>query len=172
MSDRTPRALLLLALALALGGCTGTTREGKEPDTRPDLARDEGEIRALHGDLLRAHREADLAGWLSKEAEDYVQVNRGEITFPSKEDRSARLGPYLDQTTFTEYRDLLEPLVRISPDGMMGWLLCQVRIAGTRVLETGEAYPVDSVWAWIELYEKREGRWLRVGDVSNVRPGD
>ena len=23
--------------------------------------------------------------------------------------------------------------------------------------------------AWIELYEKRNGRWVRIGNVSNIR---
>jgi hypothetical protein len=25
-------------------------------------------------------------------------------------------------------------------------------------------------WAWIELYEKRHGQWLRTGNVSNHKP--
>jgi len=29
--------------------------------------------------------------------------------------------------------------------------------------------PVGFVSAWIELYEKRKGRWYRVGNVSNFK---
>ena len=28
----------------------------------------------------------------------------------------------------------------------------------------------ESVWAWIELYEKQEGEWKRIGNVSNRKP--
>lgn len=30
--------------------------------------------------------------------------------------------------------------------------------------------PIQFVSAWIELYKKRDGRWLRTGNVSNFKP--
>ena len=72
------------------------------------------------------------------------------------------------------YRDLIDPIVRVSKDGTSGWLIAQVEIMGTRAAggekANGERTRFHSVWAWIELYEKRDGRWYRVGEVSNVRP--
>jgi hypothetical protein len=61
-------------------------------------------------------------------------------------------------------------VVTVSDDGTLAWLVCQVRIEGTRTPPSGEPRPVDSTWAWIELYEKREGEWVRVGNVSNMKP--
>ena len=29
---------------------------------------------------------------------------------------------------------------------------------------------IDAIWAWIELYEKRDGEWRIIGNVSNRRP--
>jgi uncharacterized glyoxalase superfamily protein PhnB len=118
----------------------------------------------MHRDVLRFHLQNDLDSWMANESEDYISANRGEISRPSIAERRARLQPYLDATTFTEYRDLVEPEVRISDDGSMGWLVCQVQVSGK---SGGEEF--DMVWAWIELYEKQDGAWKRVGNVSNRR---
>jgi hypothetical protein len=29
--------------------------------------------------------------------------------------------------------------------------------------------PLEFISAWIELYEKRDGRWWRIGNVSNFK---
>jgi hypothetical protein len=69
-----------------------------------------------------------------------------------------------------------DDIVRVSDDGTLGWLIAQVEIIGTQAADQAagddERVRIDSVWAWIELYEKKDGRWYRVGDVSNVRPRD
>ena len=131
---------------------------------------DATEILRLHKNILRAHMEGDLESWMAQAAEDYVVVSRGMVSFPTKEERAARLGPYLESTTFTEYGDVIEPVVKVSDDGTLGWLIAQVKISGTRTMTGGEKAPVDSEWGWIELYEKRDGRWLCVGNVSNMKP--
>lgn len=38
---------------------------------------------------------------------------------------------------------------------------------GERKGADGETHRLELTSAWIELYEKRDGRWLRVGKVSN-----
>ncbi|MCP3981786.1 MAG: hypothetical protein GY716_20990 [bacterium] len=129
----------------------------EQPDDREILLR-------MHRDVLRFHVENDLDGWMAHESEHYVSANGGEITHPSIAERRARLQPYLDATTFTEYRDLVEPEVRISNDGTLGWVVCQVQVTG---LQGDDEF--TSVWAWIELYEKRDGDWKRIGNVSNRR---
>jgi hypothetical protein len=47
-------------------------------------------------------------------------------------------------------------------------VICQVEAAGTQKVE-GKEVPISFVSAWIELYEKREGNWRRVGNVSNFK---
>ena len=60
---------------------------------------------------------------------------------------------------------MVDPVVRVSDDGTLGWVICQVKIAGSQGDES-----FSSVWAWIELYAKVDGTWKRVGNVSNRRP--
>jgi hypothetical protein len=133
-------------------------------------ADDREALLGLHAEVLRAHLENDLDAWMAAESEEYVMVSRGEILHPTKEERRARLGPYLDRTRFTAYRDLVDPIVRLSEDGTLGWVVAQVQVAGVQEGENDEEAAFDMVWAWIELYEKRDGAWYRVGNVSNRRP--
>lgn len=136
----------------------------------PSPAASDGEqLKALHEKVLRAHRESDVDLLLEDEAEDYVVASRGEVSGPTLAERRARLGPYLEHTRFEEYRDVAEPVVAVSSDGTLGWVIAQVHARGERTRTDGGTEPVEFVSAWIELYEKRGGRWYRVGNVSNFK---
>lgn len=129
------------------------------------------EILKLHEGALAAHRANDIDALLGPESDvEYVLGSRGEVFFPTREERAAQLGPYLAQTKFTRYEDLIPPVVRVSDDATLAWLVCQVRVEGTRTMPSGETHPVDSTWAWIELYEKRDGKWVRAGNLSSMKP--
>lgn len=131
----------------------------------------EAELLALHKEVMDAHLEGDVELLLRAEGEEYVVANRGEITHPSREERRARLGPYLQHTRYPVYRDLVPPIVEISADGSLGWVVVQIEARGERINEDGSTAPVEFVSAWIELYRKEDGKWLRIGNVSNFRPG-
>ena len=123
----------------------------------------------LHDKVLRAHLESNVDMLLEDEAADYVVGSQGEVTRPSLAERKARLGPYLASTQFETYRDLVPPVVNISADGTLGWVVVQVEAKGVQKDGTGEAQPLQFVCAWIELYAKRDGKWYRVGNVSNFK---
>jgi hypothetical protein len=130
---------------------------------------DEQALLSLHSTVLRAHRENDLPAWMAGEADRFVLVNRGEITYPTKAQRESFIAPYLKKTKFREYRDLVPPIVRISKDGSLGWLIAQVAAAGVQTDASGKEKPIAFTSAWIELYEKQDGRWVAVGNVSNFK---
>ena len=131
---------------------------------------DAEQIRALHEKVMRAHRQSSADLLLEDDAPDPIVANRGEITRPSLEERRSRFASYLGRTTFEEYKDLVEPVVTVSNDGTLGWVIVQVQARGVQTKDDGGKEPIAFVSAWIELYQKRGGRWYRVGNVSNVRP--
>jgi len=127
-------------------------------------------LAALHASVLEAHRRGDVDAWMAQEADTVVSANRGAISFSSREERRTRRERYLSSTTFDVYRDLRPPVVMVSEDGTLGWVIAEVEIKGTSSSGEGQQIPVEGIWAWIELYEKREGAWKAVGNVSNRRP--
>ncbi len=133
--------------------------------------RDEEQLLALHQAAIEAHLQNDVEMLLKDDAEGgYVMAGRGVVSWPSKEDFRQRLGPYLAATNFEIYRDEIEPIVKVSEDGTLGWVICQVYVKGEQDQGEGEMARIEFGSAWIELYEKQNGRWLRVGNVSNLRP--
>ncbi len=134
---------------------------------RPD---DVEQLRTLHSRIIRAHLENRLDDWMSIESIDYVSANGGRVSFPSLEERRHSRGAYLEGATFTRYRDLRDPVVRVAEDGSLGWLVAEVEVAGTLAQEDGSAKAFEQVWAWIELYARTPDGWRLVGNASNVRP--
>jgi hypothetical protein len=156
---RRSKGAALTAVLLLSARCAPGAGDGD------DVAR----LLALHEKVMRAHRESDVELLLEDEAADYVVAGRGEITRPTLDARRERLGAYLGATTFEFYRDLADPVARVSADGTLGWVVVQVGAKGLRTTPDGRREPLEFVSAWIEMYEKRDGRWLRVGNVSNFR---
>lgn len=130
---------------------------------------DEAALRALHAKVLRAHRESNPDLLLEGAAEDFVQANRGEIRRPTMQERRARFADYLGRTTFEVYRDAAAPVVKVSKDGTLGWVIAQVEARGVQTGDDGKKEPLEFVSAWIELYEKRDGRWVSTGNLSNFK---
>jgi hypothetical protein len=161
--ERPPPPFALAALLLCLHPAVSSAQTSGAP------AADERALRAAHETILRAHRENDLAAWTSLEADEYVEASGGRVTFPTREERRTRRAPYLRETRFTRYEDLREPIVEVSDDGTMGWLIAEVAVRGTRTRADKTEEPVEFVAAWIELYRKMDGRWRLVGNVSNLR---
>jgi threonine/homoserine/homoserine lactone efflux protein len=159
------RAGAVLLLLLAAHACT---RVPRDPTGAP-LA-DAARLRELHEKVMRAHRTSDVELLMEDEAVDSVVGNRGAVTHPTRDERRARFGPYLESTAFDVYRDRITPEVRVSADGTLGWVIVQVEARGVQTTPAGAKEPLAFVSAWIELYEKRDGRWWRSGNVSSFAP--
>jgi len=95
-------------------------------------------------------------------------VQGGEIKWPSEQEITDRFTNYLNNTTFTRYEDLREPIIGFSEDGSLAWMVVQVKISGTRVVD-GEAVELDFTVAWITLYRREGEIWVRMLDVDNFK---
>jgi hypothetical protein len=158
MSMRTLPVLLIFALSCASAPGADRDAEAKA-------------LLALHERGLRAHLQSDVDLLFAGDAgQEFVLANRGVISRPTLEERKAGLGPYLRATRFSVYRDQVPPIVKVSQDGSLGWVIAQVEARGEQTTASGKTEPLEFVSAWVELYEKQNGRWLPVGNVSNFKP--
>lgn len=139
------------------------------PAIAQGLADDEAQLRASHAQLIQAHTEGRVDLWMEIEAADFVSVNRGHITFPDSAARREGRAAYLEGATFSTYRDLREPIVRIADDGSLGWLIAEIEVEGTAPNADGKEESFRVVWAWVELYENADEGWRLVGNASNRR---
>lgn len=156
----TKLMIIVLTAALSLS-CASA------PSNRAD---DRARLLDLHAEAMEAHRVSDVERLLKAESDDYIVASRGEVSRPTLEERRSFLGPYLRATRFTEYVDVVPPVVKVSRDGTLGWVIAQVRARGEQVSASGAKQPIEFESAWIELYEKHGNEWRRVGNVSNFKP--
>jgi hypothetical protein len=161
MHRRNIAAFAVLALAV-LSCAPGTDRRSSD---------DEARLLLLHEEAMRAHLESNVDLLLQGEEDDYIVSSRGEVSHPDREARRQFLGPYLKSTSFSVYRDLIPPVVKVSKDGSLGWVIVQVEAKGEQTEPDGAVAPLEFVSSWISLYEKRNGRWVGIGNVSNFKPG-
>lgn len=159
--NRKNLATLAMLVLTAMSCTSPVTPRGSEDADR---------LLALHEEALQAHRESNVDLLLKAEEDRYTIASAGAISHPDRKDRRSALGPYLESTRFSVYRDQVPPIVQVSADGTLGWVIAQVEAKGEQTAPDGSVERLEFVSAWIELYEKRGGRWFRTGNVSNFKP--
>jgi hypothetical protein len=78
----------------------------------------------------------------------------------------ASFDDYFKNAKYYEWDDLEPPIVRISDDASMAWMIARTKVRRTQKLATGEEKERAFVYAGIMTYEKRQGKWVRVANVS------
>ena len=140
--------------------------------SNPDLEALRMEIADLHKVFINAHLHKDVDFFVQDLSKDYLSVSGGEIREPTVDEIRSRFSSYLNNTTFTEYRNLREPIIGLSKDGSIAWLIAQVKVAGKRKMEEGVEVELDFICAWITLFERQGDKWLRLGEVSSFKEVD
>jgi hypothetical protein len=98
-------------------------------------------------------------------------VARGEVTISSPEENRSRMQEYFDRSTFQAWDDIDPPHLRVSPDGRMAWKIVRKRVRLTGPDSAGRPVAEDVVYAWVEIYQKAEDRWILKAVASTDRPG-
>jgi hypothetical protein len=152
------RALLLL---ISLGAC----------GPRPDLEADRAALLRLHDLAQTAHLDKRPDLLVASFADSFLNISRGAVTVRSPAENRARFQAYFDRSSFLEWADLAPPVIRISPDGQMAYVIVQKQVRLTALDSAGPRRPVHTIYAWVELYEKSGGRWTLMALASTDRPG-
>ena len=106
------------------------------------------------------------------QSDTMIMVSEGEIYYILGNQPDAMIDRIMSNRDYTTYDDLVRPIVQISGDGQLGWVIAQVSAKGIRFDEDGNPKgPLEFVCTWIELYEKVDGQWRMKGNVSNFQPG-
>jgi len=139
-----------------------------EEKPRPvDLEEQKKELLELHRKDRRAHFENNAQLALSDKLDQgFISVRNGAVTRRDKSDFQKTLEGYFKNAKYYEWDDLEPPIVRISNDGSMAWMIVRVRVRRTQQNSSGAAVEEKFIYAGISTYEKRGGKWLQVANVS------
>ena len=127
----------------------------------PDLAAERQALLDLHLAANRAHIELDAEALARDHGDDFVSATRGKISRSTKAQTREFFTGYFKGASYPQYEDIEPPIVRVSDDASMGWVLTRTRV---RRVENGKEE--GFVYAGVMMYEKRNGRWVRVGNAS------
>jgi hypothetical protein len=128
----------------------------------PDLEAERASLLAMHAGEIRAHLELDAAWLAETHGDEFASASRGRIGRATSAETRAFFTKYFEGASYLEYEDAEPPIVRVSDDGSMGWILSRTRV---RRVDDGEES--GFVYAGMMAYEKRDGRWVRVANASS-----
>ncbi len=135
-----------------------------------DLEKEKAELLRLHRADREAHLRTDVELLQRSSPEEFISVSRGKIHRAKKSDERKLFTEYFRGAKYYEWDDVEEPIVRVSKDGSMAWMITRVRVRRTQKGPTGEEKEEKCTYAGIMTYEKVDGRWMRVANVSTFEP--
>jgi len=134
----------------------------------PNREKEKAELLRLHQLEREAHFKTDVDMLLEISPEEFVTVGRGKINRQSKADARKFFTGYFRDAKYYEWDDLEEPIVRVSNDASMAWTITRTRVHRVQKNADGTEKEEKFVYAGIMTYEKRDGRWMRVANVSTA----
>lgn len=156
----------LLALTLIFVACAACA--GAQPAA--NLDREKAELLRLHKAGREAHFKTDVELLLENSPEEMISVSRGKINRSGKAEGRKMFTEYFRGAKYYEWDDVEEPIIRVSKDASMAWMITRIRVRRVQRDASGAEREEKFVYAGIMTYEKRDGRWVRVANVSTFEP--
>ncbi len=155
------RAILAFFILYSVG-CSADDKE-------VDVSNERQALLAIYEASKRAHVNTNVEQLLANSGETFISVSNGKISRPTREDKEKFFKKYFENATYHEYDDLETPIVRVSSDGTLGWMITRLHARRTQVDKSGTSHEREFVYAGIMLYEKKDGKWIRIGNVSTLQ---
>lgn len=150
-------ALLLLALA------------GVSCSRQNDLEA----LRRILDEDRQAHLQTDASLLASHLADTLLSVDDGTISRLARADVEARFRAYFAGASYHTWDDVSEPIVRLSSDRDMAWVVRQVRVDREQPGLGPHPARRQFVSAWTATYERQGGPWRMTSVTSTfLRPSE
>jgi hypothetical protein len=117
------------------------------------------ELLELHHQGRAAHFNRDAKLLVSTFADDFTDVGNGRINKPTREKSVNRMQSYFDNSTFLEWDDITPPVIKVSDDATMGYVIVHKKVRLIAKTETGRSQEETEVFAWVAIYRKLNGQW-------------
>lgn len=136
-----------------------------------DLEKEKAELLDIHKADRRAHFNTDVELLLSRSPDEFITVSRGKIHREKRAASKAMFESYFKGAKYYEWDDLEPPIIRVSDDASMAWMIVRTKVRRTQKDSTGKEKEESFVYAGIMTYEKHDRKWRRVANVTTLQPG-
>lgn len=127
--------------------------------TSPVQSEAVNELLRLHYEARAAHFNHDAKKIYADFADDFVSVDAGQVKMPDRDARMKRMQAYFDASTFLEWDDITPPIIKVSDDGTMAYVVVHKKVRLLAKDRNGKMQEEVEVFAWVSTYRKIDGRW-------------
>jgi hypothetical protein len=122
----------------------------------------------LHARERQAHLQGNANLLATGLADRIVNVENGEVEIRSRQEVRHHFAEYFGRVKYTSWDDVQPPIVRISPDKHMAWMVIQIKaqLADTSGPRAGK--PREFISSWISTFEKQDGEWRMIAVSSGL----
>lgn len=131
-----------------------------------DFEKEKAELLELHRQDRQAHFNRDAAAVAVSLAPEMISVRGGEVWSATREENHRRFARYFQRAEFAAWDDLIPPIIYVSPDGQMAWMVVRVKVKYDWPDSGGKKSTEEYISAWLSVYEKHEGKWNHVANAS------
>jgi hypothetical protein len=142
-----------------------------EAQSPVDLDKEKAELLRLHRADREAHFKTDVALLLEHAPEEFLYVSDGKVYTVGKQENAEQIAASFRGAKYSAWDDLDQPVIRISKDASMAWMITRIKVRRTQKDARGAEKERKFVYAGIMVYEKQNGKWIRVANVSTFEPG-
>jgi len=153
---RIPLLILVFSSLCFFAGCSRT----------PDLEEEKIELLRIHLADIQAHTDGKVPVLMETIPEEFIHVGDGNITRQSREEIREFFTGYLEKADYERYEDLEVPHAEVSTDATMGWVVSRMAVTRTEPADDGDRQTRSFTYAGIMTYEKVDGKWMKVANVS------
>jgi sulfatase modifying factor 1 len=134
--------------------------------TNPQQSEDVNELLRMHYHDRAAHFNRDATAIYSNFADEFFNMGNGQVTSGDREAGRKRMQAYFDASTFLEWDDLTPPVISVSDDGSMAFVLVHKKV---RLLDKNDGGKEKiAVFAWSTTLRKIAGKW-KMTSVTSTR---
>ena len=148
--------ILLICVVSIVAGCGNTV----------DVEAEKIALLRIHLIDIHAHLENDVPALIETVPGEFIYVGDGKIERKSRDEIRDFFTGYLDGAEYEKYEDLQVPHAEVSADGTMGWVISQQAVTRTEPDGAGGTRTRSFTYAGIMTYEKPNGKWMKVANVS------
>lgn len=135
-----------------------------------DLEKEKTELLKIHQKDRQAHFETNPELLVSNHPDTgFISVRNGTIGQISKDDLKKVFENNFKSAKYYEWDDLEPPIIRISGDGNMAWMIVRLRVRRTKTDAAGKDKEEKFIYSGIMTYEKRNEKWIKIANVSTFQ---
>jgi len=131
-----------------------------------DFEQDKAAILKLYDLSRQSHLESDAVKFLTPYAQQWYSVRDGTVTQRTKDAAFPDIERYFQSMHFLQFDDT-PPIVEVSKDGSMAWLIGEVQARAIQRQPDQTEKEVAFRCSWVEIFENQKAGWAAVVNSSH-----